>query len=221
MIQLQTYKQIITELENYNCNLVAVSKLKPVSDILGFYQAGHRIFGENYVNELVEKQSQLPEDINWHFIGHLQSNKVKYIAPFVSMIHSVDSLKLLKEINKRALQNDRIIDCLVQIHIAEESTKFGFSANELLDFFKQPDFIEMKNICIKGVMGMGTFTNDQEQIKKEFSTLLTCYEDIAASNLIDVKHFTEKSFGMSGDYKIALKMGSSLIRIGSLLFGSR
>ena len=193
--------------------LVAVSKTKTNADILQAYNSGQRIFGENKVQELVQKQEELPKDIQWHMIGHLQSNKVKYIAPFVSLIHGADSLKLLREINKRAAQNKRIIDCLLQVHIATESSKFGFGINELEDTLIAVQ--EFKNINIKGLMGMATFTNDKTQITKEFSGLKMAF------NQIKTPQINILSIGMSGDYQIAIENGSTMIRIGSAIFGAR
>ena len=193
--------------------LVAVSKTKTNADILQAYNSGQRIFGENKVQELVQKQEELPKDIQWHMIGHLQSNKVKYIAPFVSLIHGADSLKLLREINKRAAQNKRIIDCLLQVHIATESSKFGFGINELEDTLIAVQ--EFKNINIKGLMGMATFTNDKTQITKEFSGLKIAF------NQIKTPQINILSIGMSGDYQIAIENGSTMIRIGSAIFGAR
>ena len=202
--------------------LVAVSKTKPVSDLMEAYNAGQRIFGENYVQELVEKQQELPKDIQWHFIGHLQSRKVKLIAPFVSLIHGVDSMKLLEEINKQALKNHRIIDCLLQIHIAEEETKFGLNENELNEIlhFVQNDKEGMKNIRIVGLMGMATFTNNQEQIKKEFTYLKSIFDK---TNQLLTPNFQLQtlSMGMSGDYPLAIECGSTMVRIGSSIFGTR
>ncbi len=202
--------------------LVAVSKTKPNSDIMEAYNAGQRVFGENYVQEMVEKHEQLPRDIRWHFIGHLQSNKVKYIAPFVCLIHGVDSLKLLKEIDKQAKKNDRVIKCLFQMHIAEEETKFGLSENELEDIlnFLRNDDNEMANIKITGLMGMATFTDDEKQIKKEFQYLKSVfdkYKQLQASNL----KLETLSMGMSGDYQLAIDCGSTMVRIGSSIFGTR
>ena len=193
--------------------LVAVSKTKTNTDILQAYNSGQRIFGENKVQELVQKQEELPKDIQWHMIGHLQSNKVKYIAPFVSLIHGADSLKLLREINKRAVQNKRIIDCLLQVHIATESSKFGFGINKLEDTLIAVQ--EFKNINIKGLMGMATFTNDKTQITKEFSGLKMAF------NQIKTPQINILSIGMSGDYQIAIENGSTMIRIGSAIFGAR
>ena len=202
--------------------LVAVSKTKPVSDLMEAYDAGQRIFGENYVQELVEKQQELPKDIQWHFIGHLQSRKVKLIAPFVSLIHGVDSMKLLEEINKQALKHHRIIDCLLQIHIAEEETKFGLNENELNEIlhFVQNDKEGMKNIRIVGLMGMATFTDNQQQIKKEFTYLKSIFDK---TNQLLTPNFQLQtlSMGMSGDYPLAIECGSTMVRIGSSIFGTR
>tara|TARA_B100000161_G_scaffold255819_1_gene218324 strand:+ start:1839 stop:2477 length:639 start_codon:yes stop_codon:yes gene_type:complete len=203
-------QNIKKELPN-QISLVAVSKNQSYSKIMEVYESGHRIFGENKVQELVEKHEKLPKDIKWHMIGHLQSNKVKYIAPFVDLIHSVDSKKLLKEINKRASQNNRIIDCLLQIHIAVEKTKFGLlekDVNEILSVKNQ-----YKNVNIKGLMGMATFTNNKTQIKDEFNYLLSVFNKYKVLNTL--------SMGMSGDYKIAIECGSNMIRIGSSIFGTR
>ena len=203
-------QNIKKELPN-QISLVAVSKNQSYSKIMEVYESGHRIFGENKVQELVEKHEKLPKDIKWHMIGHLQSNKVKYIAPFVDLIHSVDSKKLLKEINKRASQNNRIIDCLLQIHIAVEKTKFGLlekDVNEILSVKNQ-----YKNVNIKGLMGMATFTNNKTQIKDEFNYLFNIFNKYKVLNTL--------SMGMSGDYKIAIKCGSNMIRIGSSIFGTR
>jgi len=193
--------------------LVAVSKTKTRSEILEAYNAGQRIFGENKVQELVKKSEELPRDIQWHMIGHLQSNKVKYIAPFVSLIHGVDSLKLLKEINKRAEQNNRVIDCLLQVHIASESTKFGFELAEI--DLALTDVKQFKNINIKGLMGMATFTDDETQISNEFSSANEFFDKIKNENINIL------SIGMSGDYQIAIKNGSTMIRVGSAIFGAR
>ena len=202
--------------------LVAVSKTKPVSDLMEAYDAGQRIFGENYVQELVEKQQELPKDIQWHFIGHLQSRKVKLIAPFVSLIHGVDSMKLLEEINKQALKNHRIIDCLLQIHIAEEETKFGLNENELNEIlhFVQNVKEGMKNIRIVGLMGMATFTDNQQQIKKEFTYLKSIFDK---TNQLLTPNFQLQtlSMGMSGDYPLATECGSTMVRIVSSIFGPR
>ena len=193
--------------------LVAVSKTKTNADILQAYNSGQRIFGENKVQELVQKQEELPKDIQWHMIGHLQSNKVKYIAPFVSLIHGADSLKLLREINKRAAQNKRIIDCLLQVHIAIESSKFGFGINEIQQTIKEAE--QFKNIKISGLMGMATFTDNTKQIAVEFQSLKDVFDRVKNQDISIL------SIGMSGDYKIAIEKGSTMIRIGSAIFGSR
>ena len=193
--------------------LVAVSKTKPNTAILEAYQAGQRVFGENKVQELAQKAEELPKDIAWHMIGHLQTNKVKFIAPFVSLIHGVDSLKLLKEINKRAEQNNRIIDCLLQVHIATESSKFGFGIEEVESALNQAE--EFKNMKIIGLMGMATFTDDTQQVVDEFKSLKTVFDSIKN------EHITTLSMGMSGDYKLAIEQGSTMIRVGSAIFGHR
>jgi pyridoxal phosphate enzyme (YggS family) len=200
--------------------LVAVSKTKPVSDIHELYHSGHRDFGENYVQELVEKQAQLPDDIRWHFIGHLQTNKVKYIALFVHLIHGVDSFKLLKEINKQAAKNERIIDVLLQVHIAREETKFGLDAHELKEVLQHPELPAMKNICIRGLMGMASFSDDMVLVREEFKYLKLQF-DLACQLTPANCQLQILSMGMSGDYKIAIEEGSNMIRIGSLLFGER
>ena len=212
--------------------LVAVSKTKPNADLMEAYNAGQRIFGENYVQELVEKQEQLPNDIQWHFIGHLQSRKAKLITPFVSLIHGVDSLKLLQEINKQAQKNNRVIDCLLQVHIADEETKFGLDEKELEEIlhFVQTrgkaeqsganDKNEIKNVRIVGLMGMATFTEDQNQVKKEFQYLKSLFDKYAKQNTENWQLNT-LSMGMSGDYELAISCGSTMVRIGSSIFGSR
>ena len=193
--------------------LVAVSKTKPNTDILEAYHAGQRIFGENKAQELAQKAEELPKDISWHMIGHLQTNKVKFIAPFTSLIHGVDSIKLLKEINKRAAQNNRIIDCLLQVHIATESTKFGFLLTEVEQVITESKTFE--NIRIVGLMGMATFTDDTQQITQEFKNLSTVFQSIKSTQI------TILSMGMSGDYKIAIEQGSTMVRVGSAIFGHR
>ncbi len=200
--------------------LVAVSKTKPVSDIMTAYNAGQRIFGENRVPELISKKDLLPNDIDWHFIGHLQSNKVKSLVPFVNMIESVDSFKLLQIINAEALKSDKIVDCLLQIHIATEETKFGFSMKELNEGFNV-DIFNLKNVKICGVMGMATFTSDNEKIKSEFVYLRECFNSLKEKYFRSEPHFKEISMGMSGDYELAVKEGSTMVRIGSLIFGER
>jgi hypothetical protein len=193
--------------------LVAVSKTKPVADLMEAYNAGQRIFGENKIQEMTEKWEQMPKDIQWHMIGHIQTNKVKFMAPYVSLIHGVDSLKLLEEINKQALKNNRIIDCLLQIHIAEEETKFGLNNDELADLLVSESFKNLKNINIVGLMGMATFTENKIQIKKEFEHLKSIFDQL--------KNLKTLSMGMSGDYQLAIECGSTMVRIGSSIFGGR
>nr|WP_293835231.1 YggS family pyridoxal phosphate-dependent enzyme [uncultured Arsenicibacter sp.] len=200
--------------------LVAVTKTKPVAMLAEAYAAGSRIFGENKVQEMAEKQPQLPQDIQWHLIGHLQSNKVKYIAPFVSLIHSVDSLKLLQEINKQAAKHNRVIDCLLQIHIAEEETKFGLSAEEARELLHSADVQQLSHIRITGLMGMATNTDDETQIRKEFQGLKQLFDQLGEFRSDNVV-FSELSMGMSGDYLIAAEEGSTLVRVGSAIFGNR
>jgi hypothetical protein len=201
--------------------LVAVSKTKPVELIQQAYDAGQRIFGENKATEMRDKHALLPDNIHWHFIGHLQTNKVKYIAPFVKLIHGVDSLKLLAEINKQALKNDRIISCLLQFHIASEETKFGMSAEEGYELLRSEEFKTFKNIRITGVMGMASNSFNNELIREEFKYLRTIYQNIQYDFFLDDIFFRELSMGMSGDYQIAIQEGSTLIRIGSSIFGER
>jgi pyridoxal phosphate enzyme (YggS family) len=222
-VQRNSYLSLISELQSKNVTLVAVSKIKPIEDIKELYDLGQRDFGENYVQELADKQPQLPGDIRWHFIGHLQSNKVKYIAPFVQLIHAVDSLKLLKEINKQALKNNRVIDCLLQVHIAQEETKFGFSEKELEDLFNTnlSELHELKNVRVKGLMGMASLTDDMNKVRKEFSYLRSLYEKIKSKYSIFNIQFSILSMGMTSDYKIAIEEGSNMVRIGSLIFGER
>ncbi len=196
-----------------NVTLIAVSKTKPNEMLLEAYKSGQRHFGENYVQELVDKETQLPKDIHWHFIGHLQSNKVKYIAPFVYLIHGVDSFSLLKEINKQAQKNNRVIDCLLQIYIAQEETKFGLDFNEASDILNSVEFKELKNIQIKGFMAMASNTEKEEQIRKEFKSLKEFSKQFPDYNTL--------SFGMSGDYLLAIEEGSTMIRVGSSIFGER
>lgn len=201
-----------------NVTLVAVSKTKPNEMLMEAYEAGQRDFGENYVQELVDKHELLPKDIHWHFIGHLQSNKVKYIAPFVYLIHGVDSFSLLKEINKQALKNNRIIDCLLQIYIAQEETKFGLSFEEARDILNSKELKDLKNISIKGFMAMASNTNSERQIKKEFQSLKSFSDQITNDKILEIKHL---SFGMSSDYLLAIQEGSTMIRVGSSIFGER
>lgn len=199
--------------------LVAVSKTKPIPDLMEAYGAGQRIFGENKIQEMAEKWEQMPKDIQWHMIGHVQTNKVKFMAQFVSLIHGVDSLKLLQEINKQAQKNNRVIDCLLQIHIAEEETKFGLNKEELSSLLSSNDFQEMKNIRVVGLMGMATFTDEKEQIKKEFTHLKSIFDTIRSTNSLQC--LSTLSMGMSGDYQLAIECGSTMVRIGSSIFGGR
>jgi pyridoxal phosphate enzyme (YggS family) len=213
---LQNIKSTLPE----HVTLVAVSKTKPVADLMEAYNAGQRIFGENKIQEMVDKWEEMPKDIEWHMIGHVQTNKVKYMAPFVSLIHGVDSLKLLEEINKQALKNNRIIDCLLQVYIAEEESKFGLDEEELATLLASPTFQEMKNIQITGLMGMATFTDNQNQIQKEFKHLKSIFDGYKnlKSEICNLKWL---SIGMSGDYQLAIACGSTMVRIGSSIFGGR
>lgn len=204
-----------------NVTLVAVSKTKPVSDLMEAYEAGQRIFGENKIQEMAEKFEQMPKDIEWHMIGHVQTNKVKFMASFVKLVHGVDSLKLLEEINKQALKNNRIIDCLLQLHIAEEETKFGLNETELKDLLQSDAFKKLQNIKITGLMGMATFTDSQEQIKKEFLHLKSIFDNLAPYLKSENCNLKILSMGMSGDYQLAIECGSTMVRIGSSIFGTR
>ena len=204
-----------------NVKLIAVSKTKPVETILEAYQSGYKVFGENKVQELASKYESLPKDIEWHMIGHMQSNKVKYIAPFVSLIHGVDSFKLLKVINKEGEKNNRIIDCLLQFHIAREESKFGLDIIEGKEMLTSDEFSELKNVNIRGVMGMATFTENEDTIRSEFKELVYIFNQLKESYFKDKDNFNEISMGMSGDYKIAIEEGATMVRIGSLLFGAR
>ena len=209
------------EIGTSNVKLIAVSKTKPVESILEAYEAGHRLFGENMVQELVEKHEKLPKDIEWHLIGHLQTNKVKYIAPFINLIHSVDSLKLIQEINKQALKHDRIIDCLLQLEIADEETKFGMDMAEAIEFLRSKEFQELKNVRICGVMGIATLTDNPKMTAEEFYELKTFFNGLKDTFFRKDPAFKEISMGMSGDYKLAIEEGSTLIRLGSTIFGGR
>jgi len=201
--------------------LIAVSKTKPAEDILVAYEAGQRAFGENKVQEMVDKYETLPKDISWHLIGHLQTNKVKYIAPFVDLIHAVDSMKLLKEINKEALKNERVINCLLQFHIATEETKFGLSFEEATELLNSAAFFELENVRITGIMGMASFSDDAEQVSDEFRTLYNYFQIIKSHHFKFNPDFKEISMGMSGDYELAIEAGSTMIRVGSKIFGGR
>jgi len=200
--------------------LVAVSKTKPVPDLMEAYNAGQRIFGENKIQEMAGKYEEMPKDIEWHMIGHVQSNKVKYMAPFVSLVHGVDSLKLLTEINKQAKKNNRIINCLLQMHIAEEETKFGMDENELQELLSSDEFKQMENIKVTGLMGMATFTENENQIRKEFTNLKATFDSLSTLSA-DNCQLSILSMGMSGDYNIAIGCGSTMVRIGSSIFGHR
>lgn len=201
--------------------LVAVSKTKPVSDIMEAYDAGQRVFGENKVQDLIAKQPELPGDIEWHFIGHLQSNKVKYLTPFVSMIESVDSMKLLKEIHKQAAKSNRVVKCLLQFHIASEETKFGLDLNEAKQIIETEIFRNMKHVLVCGVMGMATYTHDEKVLREEFSTLRNIFNELKNKYFNDDEHFVDISMGMSGDYLLAIEEGSTNVRVGTAIFGSR
>lgn len=218
-IDKEKYDWITKKLEG-KATLVAVSKTKPAGDIQALYDLGQRDFGENYVQELVDKYEQLPKDIRWHFIGHLQSNKVKYIAPFVHLIHGVDSFNLLKEINKQGVKNNRIIDCLLQVHISKEETKFGLDEKELQELLDALPINGLTNIRIDGLMGMASFTEDNDLIKQEFTYLKNLYDKYKQLSIVNCQLST-LSMGMSADFQFALDAGSNMVRIGSMLFGSR
>lgn len=220
-VDISHLKIILSELKEHNAALVAVSKKKSVDEILQVYKEGHTIFGENYVQELKEKHEALPKDIQWHFIGHLQTNKVKVIAPFVSLIQSVDSLKLLKEINKEAEKNNRIINCLLQIHIAREETKFGLSFDEAETLLRSPELKSLKNISIIGLMGMATLTENEPKIRNEFKSLKKFFKQLQNQPQTSNLKLQTLSMGMTSDYKIALEEGSNMVRIGSAIFGER
>ncbi|MEN7549641.1 YggS family pyridoxal phosphate-dependent enzyme [Rapidithrix thailandica] len=217
----QNLDKINAELAGFSCQLIAVSKTKPIPLLQDAYALGIRVFGENKVQELVEKHEVLPKDISWHMIGHLQTNKVKYIAPFVSLIHSVDSFKLLKEINKRGKQNERKISCLLQIHIAEEETKFGLSKEEVIDILRSEEFAKMENVKVVGVMGMATHTENLEQVRSEFRGLKETFDELQQHYTAPNIDWQEVSMGMSGDYQIAAEEGSTMVRVGSSIFGAR
>lgn len=204
-----------------NVKLVAVSKYQPLDYVKQAYEAGQRVFGESHALEVRDKAEAMPKDIEWHFIGHLQTNKVKYIAPFISCIESVDSLKLMQEINKQALKNDRVIDCLLQFHVAQEETKSGFTLEECEQVLSSDEFSNLKNIRIVGVMGMATYTEDEKQIRKEFKTLVANFAYLKMAYFSANQYFKEISMGMTDDYKIAMSEGSTIVRIGSAIFGSR
>jgi pyridoxal phosphate enzyme (YggS family) len=216
----ENLNKILAEIPE-NVTLVAVSKTKPASDIEEAYSAGQRVFGENKVQEMVEKEAVLPKDIQWHLIGHVQTNKVKYVAPFVSVIHAVDSLKLLSEIDKQAKKNNRIIKCMLQMHIADEESKFGLKFADLMEILNSNEFVEMQNVSIIGLMGMATFTDDEEKVREEFCNLEGDFNVIKSHFFKFNDNFKHISTGMSGDYKLAIEEGSTMVRIGSSIFGGR
>ncbi|MCA0383183.1 MAG: YggS family pyridoxal phosphate-dependent enzyme [Bacteroidetes bacterium] len=219
-VNTAAYQALMKELQPKGVQLVAVSKTKPVEDIRALYALGQRDFGENYVQELVDKQPQLPSDIRWHFIGHLQSNKVKYIAPFVHLIHGVDSFKLLKEIDKQAVKNNRIIEVLLQMHIAQEETKFGLDDREVDEILNGEELSALKNVRIVGIMSMASFVDDEQQVRKEFLVAKKTFDHYAHHQVANV-FMQYLSLGMSADYTIAVECGSNMIRVGSKLFGAR
>jgi len=214
-------KAINAELSRLNVTLVAVSKTKPLEIIQEAYDAGQRIFGENIVQELIGKYEALPKDIQWHQIGHLQRNKVKYIAPFITLIHSVDSLKLLHEIDKQAAKNNRIIDCLLQVHIAQEETKFGLDHVELIELLRSEEFAGLEHVRVRGLMGIATNTPNEREVRAEFGELKSLFDGIKVSFFRHADHFDTLSMGMSADYKIAIEQGCTMVRLGSTLFGNR
>jgi pyridoxal phosphate enzyme (YggS family) len=223
MINETIWKELKDELDAADATLVAVSKTKPIEDIQALYNLGQRDFGENYVQELVEKQATLPGDIQWHFIGHLQSNKVKLIAPFVHLIHAIDSFRLLLEVNKQAEKNNRVIDVLLQMHVANEETKFGMNTTDIFEFMEyyQAQKDQLKNVRIRGLMGMATFTDDETQIREEFRKLCTRFDAMKQTDFLFKDYFDTLSMGMSSDYRLAIAEGSTMVRIGSMLFGAR
>lgn len=212
-VNLQNIRKLLPE----HVTLVAVSKTKPIEEVMEAYHAGQRNFGENKIQEMTDKWETMPKDIEWHMIGHVQRNKVKYMAEYVTLVHGVDSLRLLKEIDKQAKKHGRTIDCLLQIHIAEEDTKFGFDESELLHIINSEDFRNLENISIRGLMGMATFTDDQNQIRREFKRLKSIFDIL----LEKLEGISVLSMGMSGDYLIAIEEGSTMVRIGSSIFGTR
>ena len=223
MVNESVWKELKKELDVKSVTLVAVSKTKPAADIKTLYDLGQRDFGENYVQELSDKQTQLPTDIRWHFIGHLQSNKVKYIASFVHLIHAVDSFKLLLEINKQAKKNNRVIDVLLQMYIADEETKFGMDVTDIFEFMEyyKAQKEQLQNVRIRGLMGMASFTNDEKKIREEFRKLRTRFDAMKRTDFLFSDYFDTCSMGMSSDYKMAIEEGTTMVRIGSILFGAR
>lgn len=217
----ENLNEILSKLENTEAKLIAVTKTHPIEKLQTLYDLGFKVFGENRVQELTEKQEKLPKDIEWHLIGTLQKNKVKYIAPFVSMIHSVESFKLLKEINKRAKQNERVIECLLQMHIAEEDTKFGLDEKELYEILENEELKNFENIKLVGLMGMATFTDNENQVRSEFKKLKILFDKVKSNFNTKNIAFRELSMGMSGDYPMAIEEGATLVRVGSAIFGKR
>jgi hypothetical protein len=220
MIIKQNLEEILKTVAK-GCTLIAVSKTHPAEKVQEAYACGQRVFGENKVQEMTAKYELLPKDIQWHLIGHLQSNKVKYIAPFVHLIHSIDSLKLLQEVDKQAKKFNRVIDCLLQIHVAQEETKFGFSPEEVIDFLKDPALANLQGIKIVGIMGMASFTENMDQVRGEFKLLKNLFDNLKSMPLPENTVMNELSMGMSGDYKIAIEEGSTMVRVGSAIFGQR
>ena len=216
----EVYKHIVETIPAH-VQLVAVSKLKPASEVMAAYELGQRHFGENWAQELKEKHEQLPKDIQWHFIGHLQTNKIKYIIPYVHLIHSIDSFRLLQEVNRLAARHGRVVGCLLQFHVATEETKFGFSMEECLQMLQSPEFSTLHNIEICGVMGMASLTDNTDQIHREFRTLRSYFEQLKKEYFADSASFKEISMGMTDDYPIAIEEGSTMIRVGSAIFGAR
>ncbi|HXS38390.1 MAG TPA: YggS family pyridoxal phosphate-dependent enzyme [Flavipsychrobacter sp.] len=223
MANKEVWKELKDDFTLKGVTLVAVSKTKPINEIQELYDLGQRDFGENYVQELVEKEAQLPKDIRWHYIGHLQSNKIKYIASFVHVIQAVDSFKLLQEINRQAVRHNRTIDVLLQMHIADEETKFGLDEKEIIEFldYYEAQKDQLNNIRICGIMGMATNTEDEQKVRSEFARLHAAFRNLQQSYFLGKKYFSTCSMGMSSDYKIAIEEGSNMVRIGSMLFGAR
>jgi PLP dependent protein len=221
MVIKNNINAIIAELSGTSCQLIAVSKTQPIERLQEAYDAGQRIFGENKAQELATKHAALPKDIEWHMIGHLQTNKVKYIAPFVSLIHSIDSTKLLEEVDKQAKKANRKISCLLQVHIAKEETKFGFGVDEIKELINSETLANFSNVEIKGLMGMATFTENQEQIRNEFAVINNLFQSLKSQTLPANVEMKELSIGMSSDYKIAIEEGSTLVRVGTAIFGVR
>jgi pyridoxal phosphate enzyme (YggS family) len=216
-MSIQNKLKIIQESIPQHVTLVAVSKTKPVNELLEAYEAGQRIFGENKIQEMTQKWEEMPKDIQWHMIGHVQRNKVKYMAEYVALIHGVDTLKLLKEIDKQAKKHERVISCLLQVHIAEEDSKFGFDETELQELAVDPEFLQLANVRVIGLMGMATFTDNKDQVRREFKGLKALYEALSEK----IPNMNTLSMGMSGDYHIAMEEGSTMVRIGSSIFGAR